>query len=126
MPVGFRLVDRSSEDWSLARQLAGRCVRYVRHRYVGVADKTAVRRFYREQMPLVKWTAISEGNVHGRITWQATLLVRFKRGSESCTITIEDQPAAISRRRQAASNQQAGSPVVYQRPVAVEVLIAPE
>ncbi len=95
VPVGFRLADRAIEDWSSGQ------VRYVRHRYLGRADKYAVRKFYREQMPLVRWTVISDGNVHGLIT------MRFQRGAESCTVTIEDEAAGLTRR------------------VAVEVLIAP-
>ncbi len=96
LPEGFRLVDQSSEDWA-----AGRRIRYLRHRYRGRADKYTVREFYREQMPLVRWTAISDGNVNGRIT------MRFERAAESCTITIEDEMPRISRR------------------VAVEVIVAP-
>lgn len=77
VPVGFRLIDESSEDWSSGP------TRYLRHRYRGRADKRAVRAFYREQMPLVRWTPISDGNVQGRIT------MRFQRGQESCTIIVE-------------------------------------
>ena len=95
VPVGFRLVDQASEDWSTGQ------LRYVRHRYVGRADKYAVRKFYLEQMPLVRWAAISDGNVHGHVT------MRFQRGAESCTVTIEDEAAGLGRR------------------VAVEVLISP-
>ena len=96
LPEGFRLVDRSSEDWA-----AGRRIRYLRHRYRGRADKYTVRRFYREQMPLVRWTAISDGNVNGRIT------MRFERAAESCTVTIEDETRRASRR------------------VVIEVMVAP-
>lgn len=78
LPAGFRLVDKSSEDWSAGR------IRYIRHQYVGTADKPAVRGFYRRQMPLVRWTATSDSNVHGRYT------MRFERMEETCTITIED------------------------------------
>jgi len=77
VPVGFRLVNESSEDWSSGS------TRYLRHRYRGRADKWAVRTFYREQMPLVRWTPISDGNVQGRIT------MRFQREQETCTIIIE-------------------------------------
>jgi len=96
IPVGFRLEDRSSEDWASGR------VRYVRHRYSGIADKYAVRRFYREQMPLVRWSPQSENLVDGRHT------LRFKRPRESCTIRVSD-----------ADSGRAGA-------VTVEVLIAPE
>ncbi len=76
LPVGFRLADQSSEDW------VGGSVRYLRHRYVGRAPRTAVRRFYREQMPLVRWIAESDGTVHGIVT------LRFRRGSEVCTVIV--------------------------------------
>jgi hypothetical protein len=85
VPVGFRLIDESSEDWSSGP------TRYLRHRYRGSADKRAVRAFYREQMPLVRWTPINDGNVQGRIT------MRFQRGQESCTITIEAGRRGLSR-----------------------------
>ena len=77
LPTGFVLVDQSSEDWSAGP------LRYLRHRYRGRGDKHAVRTFYREQMPLVRWTAVDESSVHGRCT------MSFRRRSESCTITIE-------------------------------------
>ena len=95
LPAGLELVDQSSEDWS------GGSIRYLRHRYRGRADKHAVRRFYREQMPLVRWTAVGDGCVSGRIT------MRFEKGRESCTLTIEDEVVGLSRR------------------VAVEMIIAP-
>ena len=95
LPEGFRLVERSCEDWSSGP------IRYLRHRYRGRAEKAAVRRFYRQQMPLVRWKAISDGNVHGRYT------MRFERRTESCTITIEDATLGLSSR------------------VVVDVLIAP-
>lgn len=78
LPVGFVLADHSSEDWS------GGSIRYLRHRYLGVADKFAVRRFYREQMPLVRWKGVGDSHVRGRI------VMRFERGRESGTVTIED------------------------------------
>jgi hypothetical protein len=86
LPIGFRLTDHASEDWS------GGAIRYVRNRYEVRADKFAVRRFYREQMPLVRWTAVDDGNVSGRCTQ------RFVRGRESCTITIEDSAFALRNR----------------------------
>lgn len=72
------MVDQASEDWSNGS------VRYLRHEYRGPADKLSVRAFYRKQMPLVRWTLLDDSNVHGRIG------MRFDRGAESCTISIED------------------------------------
>ena len=86
LPVGFRLADQSSEDW------VGGSVRYLRHRYVGRALRTAVRRFYREQMPLVRWIAESDGIVQGTAT------LRFHRGSEVCTVIVSSgSPDRVGR-----------------------------
>lgn len=95
VPLGFRLVDKSSEDWSNGP------IRYLRHRYAGRADKYEVRDFYRDQMPLVKWTLVTDRCAGGRI------VMRFQRRAESCIITIEDERLGLVQR------------------VAVEVLIAP-
>ena len=84
VPSGFRMVDQASEDWSNGS------VRYVRHEYRGRADKLAVRAFYRKQMPLVRWTLLDDSNVQGRIG------MRFDRGGESCTISIEDYSSGWS------------------------------
>ncbi|UCE59394.1 MAG: hypothetical protein JSU63_18370 [Phycisphaerales bacterium] len=86
VPAGFKLVDRSSEDWSAGS------LRYLRHRYVGRADKHAAREFYRDQMPLVRWTGLSDGNVHGRYTMQ------FERDGESCSIVISEGGVGIAAR----------------------------
>jgi hypothetical protein len=42
-------------------------------------------------MPLVRWTEVSDGNIGGRIT------MRFTRGTETCTVTIEDGASRVSR-----------------------------
>jgi hypothetical protein len=83
LPAGFALVDRSSEDWSSGP------LRYLRHTYVGRADKYTVRKFYREQMPLVRWTALADRQLHGRYT------LRFRRGREMCTIVIAGQGSRL-------------------------------
>lgn len=103
VPIGFALADQSSEDWSDGS------IRYLRHRYVGRADKQSVRAFYRRQMPLVRWTAISDNLVPGRIT------MRFERADEACTVTIEDEGAVFT----------AGRPPRGGR-VAVEAVITPQ
>lgn len=77
IPGGFRLVDRSSEDWSAGS------VRYVRHRYTGPAEVQAVREFFRREMPLVRWAPIRDSMVGGRYT------LRFERAGEECTVTLE-------------------------------------
>lgn len=86
VPRGFRMTEQVSEGWSNGS------ARYLRHQYVGRADKRGVREFYRREMPLVRWTPVDESSVHGRIS------MRFHRGSESCTINIEDLRGGWSRR----------------------------
>jgi hypothetical protein len=95
VPTGFELVDQAGEDRPGDRQ------RYLRHRYRGKADKGIVKTFYQEEMPLVRWTLISESEVDGRI------LMRFTKGTESCSVTVENDVRGFARR------------------VIVEVIIAP-
>ncbi len=80
VPAGFVMVEQASEDRS-----TGSTRLYLRHMYQGKADKYAVRHFYRDQMPLARWTKVSDGNVKGLFT------MRYKKGDESCTVTISDQ-----------------------------------
>jgi len=85
VPGGFELVDSASEDRS-----TGVTRLYLRHVYEGRADKYAVRNFYREQMPLARWSMVSDGNVKGDIN------MRFEKGAESCTVLIADGPGRFS------------------------------
>ncbi|NOT02827.1 MAG: hypothetical protein HOP29_19685 [Phycisphaerales bacterium] len=87
IPGGFVLVDSASEDRS-----TGVSRLYVRHLYSGSADKHAVRGFYREQMPLARWSRVSDGNVKGEIT------MRFEKGAESCTLVITDSDDRFRRK----------------------------
>lgn len=87
LPVGFRLVDRASED----HRSAGFQRLYLRHEYEGKADKHAIRSFYREQMPLARWRLLSDANVKGDFS------MRFEKGTESCTIQITDRTTVFSK-----------------------------
>ncbi len=87
LPVGFRLVDRASED----HRSAGFQRLYLRHEYVGKANKYAIRSFYREQMPLARWRLLSDANVKGDFS------MRFEKGTESCTIQITDRNTVFSK-----------------------------
>jgi hypothetical protein len=101
IPAGFELVDGASEDRS-----TGTSRLYLRHLYMGKADKYAVRNFYREQMPLARWIKVSEGNVRGVCSF------RFEKGNESCTLEIRDTERRFSRRTQIqvlVSQEQRGS-----------------
>ncbi|MHC4064321.1 MAG: hypothetical protein ACYSUI_07450 [Planctomycetota bacterium] len=101
IPIGFKLVDPASEDRS-----TGVARLYLRHLYTGKADKYAVRNFYREQMPLARWTMVSDGNVRGVCT------LRFEKASESCTVEIRDAGKGLGKRTEVqilASQEQRGS-----------------
>lgn len=80
IPSGFRIVDDATEDRS-----TGTMRLYLRHVYTGAANKYAVRNFYREQMPLARWSKVSDGNVRGLCT------LRYIKGNESCVIEIRDE-----------------------------------
>lgn len=76
VPANFKLVDRNTEDY----ESGGR--RWARHEYVGSADKELLRGFYKEQMPLLGWSRVTDHNVEGRIT------MRFEKPNEVCDIVI--------------------------------------
>lgn len=79
VPRGFSLVDHAGVDRATgSRRL------YLRHVYEGQADKYSVREFYRKQMPLARWSQVSDGNVKGHIE------MRFEKAVESCSISITD------------------------------------
>ena len=77
VPAGFDLVDKNTEDY----ESGGR--RWARHCYRGHAPLHAVRNFYREQMPLLGWSRVSDQNV------KETVSIRFEKKNESCTVRIE-------------------------------------
>lgn len=87
VPARFVLVEQASEDRS-----SGSSRLYLRHVYEGTGDKYAVRAFYREQMPLARWSKASDGNVKGELT------MRFEKDDESCVVRITD-PARFWTRR---------------------------
>lgn len=79
VPTGFRIIEAASEDY---RQ-GGRRL-FLRHRYVGAAPKITVRTFYRDQMPLARWTPLRDFTLRGRYTMQ------FQKLDEFCTLVIDD------------------------------------
>lgn len=83
VPGSFRIVEGVSEDY---RQ-GGRRV-FLRHRYVGTAAKIAVRSFYRDQMPLGRWTPLRDYSLRGAYTMQ------FEKGGDYCTIIVADDEQA--------------------------------
>jgi hypothetical protein len=80
IPQGFRLIERAGED-----RFTGTQRLYLRHMYCGSAGKRTVREFYREHMPLSRWTLMSDGDIKG------DLQLRFEKGTECCTIAIMDR-----------------------------------
>ncbi len=77
VPANFRLIEKMTEDYESGAQ------RTARHEYRGFANAQAVRNFYREQMPLVGWTRVSDQNVKGVVS------LRFEKRNEACTVQIE-------------------------------------
>ncbi len=84
LPAGFAIVERAMEDHS-----TGQTRTYLRHLYAGGADKFAVRNFYREQMPLVRWAKVSDSAIKGEFS------MRFAKGNEVCEINIRDNPKKL-------------------------------
>lgn len=76
VPVGFELVEKAPKEQTQSQG------RYLHHQYEGRADKSALRSFYLEQMPLVRWSCERDTAARGRYT------MRFTRGGEACTVEI--------------------------------------
>jgi len=75
VPEGFRLDAKS-------RTIAQVGVRLAEHHYRGFADKFALSRFYKRQMPISRWRLITEALVDNKIT------LEFEKERERCWITI--------------------------------------
>ncbi len=78
IPIGFDL------DQNRSRNLAAAGVRWVDHAYKGPADKFAVARFYRRQMPINRWVLVTEMFSKG------DLKLDFEKQNERCHITVSD------------------------------------
>jgi hypothetical protein len=78
MPVGFELDQGKSRNFAAAGQ------RYVDHLYKGGSDKYAVARFYKRQMPVSRWTLVTDMFAQGNIT------LDFEKQTERCRITVYD------------------------------------
>lgn len=87
LPASFRIVEQAMEDHS-----TGQSRTYLRHMYAGRADKFAVRSFYREQMPLLRWSKVSDGAIKGEFS------MRFIKGNEVCEINIRDESDIIGKK----------------------------
>jgi hypothetical protein len=75
-PIGFKLDERRS------RYFAAAGARYVDHLYKGRGDKYAVGRFYKRQMPISRWTLVTDRFVQGGI------VLDFEKETERCVVQI--------------------------------------
>ena len=75
-PKGFSLVEGHSIDHQSGGQ------RMAIHEYSGRADPSAVRNFYRQQMPRTGWERVSDDSVKGTTT------MRFEKRREVCIVKI--------------------------------------
>jgi len=78
IPIGFDLKEGKSRNFTAAG------ARYVDHVYRGSPDKFAVGRFYKRQMPINRWTLVTDMFVQGDI------MLDFEKDTERCRITITD------------------------------------
>jgi len=76
VPVGFK------EDEGRNRTLHTGVGRFVDHLYKGRKDKHAVVRFYKEQMPVSRWTYVTYMQTRGEHT------LEFEKGAERCRIVV--------------------------------------
>jgi len=78
VPIGFYL------DEGRSRNLAVAGARFIDHAYRGKADKFAVGRFYKRQMPISRWTLVTDRFTQGEI------LQDYEKGNERCRVSISD------------------------------------
>ncbi len=78
-PLGFKM----DQKHSLSAAAPG--VRLITYRYKGSADKWAVGRFYKRQMPSYQWVHEADRMIHG------TIFLNFRKEGELCTIVIRDR-----------------------------------
>jgi hypothetical protein len=78
VPIGFYL----DEDKSRNTTVAG--ARFIDHLYKGRADKFAVGRFYKQQMPISRWTLVTERFSQGEI------LQDYEKDNGRCRISITE------------------------------------
>lgn len=78
VPIGFDLREDKSRNFAAAG------TRYIDHAYSGRADKFAVGRFYKRQMPISRWALVTDMFVQGDI------MLDFEKDTERCRISISD------------------------------------
>ena len=78
VPIGFYLEEGKSRNFSAAG------ARYIDHAMKGRADKFAVGRFYKRQMPISRWTLVTDMFVQGDI------VLDFEKDTERCRINVSE------------------------------------
>ena len=78
VPMGFSLDEGKSRNFSAAN------ARYIDHVYKGSADKFAVGRFYKRQMPVNRWYLVTDMFVQGNI------MLDFEKNTGRCRVTVTD------------------------------------
>ncbi len=76
IPVDFKLDEAKSRTFETGG------ARYIDHIYKGKADKFAVARFYKRQMPINRWTLETDMFVQG------DTMLDFQKDTERCRIII--------------------------------------
>ncbi len=78
VPTGFDLDEGHSRNFTAAG------TRYIDHVYRGSSDKFSVSRFYKRQMPINRWTLVTDMFVQGEI------MLDFEKNMERCRVTVTD------------------------------------
>lgn len=76
VPVRMDLADGDSRSFAAAG------VRWVDHIYRGRANKWAVGRFFKRQMPTAGWTLVADRMLQGKI------FLNFTKANENCDVVI--------------------------------------
>lgn len=76
VPIGFDL------DEGKSRSFAAAGARYIDHLYKGRSDRFAVARFYKRQMPVNRWTLVTDMFVQGDI------MLDFEKETERCRVIV--------------------------------------
>ncbi len=76
IPVGFK------EDMARNRLLHTGVGRFVDHLYKGRADRYAVVRFFKREMPVSRWTEVTYMQTRGEHT------LEFEKGTERCRVVV--------------------------------------
>lgn len=87
VPEGFKLDESRSRNYDTG------VARFVDHLYRGSKHKWDVTRFYRDQMPVSRWTYVNYVFAQGMYT------LEFEKGSERCVVSVRDGSALWPWRR---------------------------